>query len=349
MSISKAEILSQLSQTLNDYLKLQVGLAEKVDSSYVLLWQDIQDYILGGGKRSRAYLLVLSYLAFGGQEMQDILDIALSQEILHTALLIHDDMIDQDFIRHSRPNLAAIRIEQYKLKSSNMAYHLGNSAALLSGDLLLSASYDLILNSCLKSQIKIKLLKILQDDIFLVAGGELMDMETFFNKYDQDQALKIINFKTSMYSFYFPIKMAGILTKTKLNESLLKRFSFNLGQIYQLIDDLNNLFSTEIVIGKPILSDIRDNKKTYIISRVYNDVNEESRRLINNLMGQHNISKTDQKKLQSLIIGSTAYQEILDLIDNLKITSLKLLQELPISNSYLKQFSSYINNLRVGF
>ncbi len=349
MSISKAEILSQLSQTLNDYLKFQVSSAEKIDTSYSLLWQDIYNYILSGGKRSRAYLLILSYLAFGGQQLQDILDVALSQEILHNALLIHDDMIDQDFVRHSRPNLAANRIEQYKLRSSNMAYHLGNSAALLSGDLLLSASYDLILKSSLKSQIKIQLLKILQKDIFLVAGGELMDMETFFNDYDQKHALKIINFKTSMYSFYFPIKMASVLTKTKLNESLLKKLSFNLGQIYQLIDDLNNLFSTEIILGKPVFSDIRDNKKTYIISRVYNAGNEANKKLINDLMGQNKISETDQKKLQNLIMTSSAYQEILDLIDSLKMTSLKLLQELPINDRYREQFSSLINDLRVSF
>ncbi len=349
MSINKSKILVEINQALDDYLKLQIHLARKIDNSYSLFWQDIHNYVLDGGKRTRSYLLILSYLSFGGQQLQDVLDIALSQEILHAALLIHDDIIDRDFIRHSKLNLAANKIEQYKLKNPVNAYHLGNSAALLGGDLLLSGSYDLILNCDLNSAIKIQLLKTLQKDIFLVGGGELMDMETFFKKYNHRQALKIIDYKTAMYSFYFPIKLASIVAKKNINESLLKKISLNLGRIYQLIDDLNNLFSTELIMGKPVFNDIRDNKKTYIISLVYHEVNLTNKKFIDSLMGQNKINQIDQKRLQNLILNSLAYQRVLELIDNLKIISLQLIKDLPVDNYYLEQFNSLINDLKISF
>jgi len=348
MSIEKKIIVDEINRCLDIYFLDQIKLAKEVDQSYVDFWKEIERYVMIGGKRLRSYCFILAYLAFGGQDWTKIISVALSQEMLHAALLIHDDIIDQDFIRHGQDNLAAIKIKQYEQFDSEKAYHFGNSAALLGGDLLLSASFDLINNSNLADNLKLDLIKLHKQNIFLVSAGELMDFETSFNHYDHQKSFKIMKFKTCFYTFYYPFKTASLVNQIDIKDDLLKKFAINMGTIYQIIDDLHDLLLDEESLGKPSLSDIRENKKTAIMSTLYQESNPTNQKFIDKIMGKSVLKNEDIQSFRKILLNSTTYQDNLNLINNLKKETRTIVKKLPIEKNYLNSMFDLVDQLKLS-
>jgi len=348
MSIQKEDIINQVNRRLDVYLLDQIKAAKKVDQVYVDFWKEVRQHTMNGGKRLRSYCFVLAYLAFGGQNWTDVMEIALSQEILHVAILIHDDIIDQGYTRHGQANLAAIKIKQYQKIDPKRANHFGNSAALLGGDLLISASYDLITKSNLADKLKLDLIKLHQQNIFLVSAGELMDLETSFNDYDYIKSRKIMELKTAFYTFYYPFKMSLIINHVDIDDNHLKNFAINMGTIYQIIDDLNDLLLNEEFLGKPSMSDIRENKKTAIISSLYRESSFKDQEFISRVMGKKIIKDEDIKLFRQILLNSSTYQNNLNLINDLKHKSLEIIRNLPIKKDYLNPMFELVNQLRLS-
>lgn len=103
------------------------------------LWEQISVSI-DGGKLTRPALVVLGYQAFGGVASKALLDLACAFELLHTALLMHDDVVDRDYVRRGAPTLSAHYRDLALAAGRNSvdADHAGNSAAIIAGDLLLA-------------------------------------------------------------------------------------------------------------------------------------------------------------------------------------------------------------------
>src|SRR5690606_2950472 len=211
---------------------------------------------------------MLAYQTFGGEDYPAVLPVAVAQELLHVSMLIHDDIIDEDYLRHDTDNVSGIYVKRYARYplAEGQRSHFANSAALIGGDLLISAAYQVLASARISEQQKQQATDLLGEAIFVVCGGELLDTESSFIDLSEIDALKIAQLKTASYSFVSPLLMGAVLAGTdQKTQTTLRQFGSALGIAFQLADDILGLYGEEAVTGKSASSDLRQGKRTYML------------------------------------------------------------------------------------
>lgn len=172
--------------------------------------------INAGGKRTRPIIVLLTGKLCGGS-YDDVMNMALAVELIHTASLIHDDIIDKGVIRR---NVKALHVEY------------DNSLAILVGDWLISKSVELVSNY--------------PDDViseFAKAGmmmseGEVLDVYSPYEPFDEEDYFTCIKYKTAMLFAYGARNSARVVCDDEIAWNKMFEYGLNLGIAYQLVDDL---------------------------------------------------------------------------------------------------------------
>jgi len=219
--------------------------------------------VLNGGKRIRPLLAILACEAMGGKK-EDVMPLASALEMVHCYSLIHDDLpaMDDDDFRRGKPS-------NHKV--------FGEATAILSGDALLTYAFELITESNISDSQKIKAVKVLarragKDGMVL---GQVLDMsgcDTF------ESLLEIYKRKTSDL-LSAALSMGAIAAGGKGNEFDL--FGENIGIAFQIKDDILDVTSSSEVLGKPICSDEKNEKKTSLKFLSIDDAQEMVKNLTN--------------------------------------------------------------------
>lgn len=318
---------------LDQYLKNQIHRAEKLDPSYSELWKSIYKLFDSGGKRFRPIMSLLSYQALGGNHASQIISTVSSQELLHLSLLIHDDIIDRDYIRYGVKNISGQYQDKYKkyLSHESEILHYSNSAAILAGDLLISSSYQLLLQDANDNHIK-QLVSVFDDAIFYVAGGELIDTESAF--IIDNKSLIINELKTAHYSFVAPLIIGAILADSSDEiKKLIIQLGILVGTAYQLVDDSLGIFGDDKLTGKSTSSDVSEGKRTFMIEQFYKLASKDQITKFDKLFGKANISTAELEEIRSLLIDSGAHKSNLEKINNLKSQAEEIIKQIPIEDS----------------
>ncbi|MDQ0822873.1 geranylgeranyl diphosphate synthase type II [Arthrobacter sp. V4I6] len=244
--------------------------AVSVNAAYLGLWEALER-ATAGGKRSRPRLVMLAYRQLGGADFGSAAALAASYELLHSALLIHDDVIDRDVLRRGIPNVSGhYRSRALRAGESHAAAdHAGVSAALLAGDLALSGAYRLLTAIEAPPAVRQRLHGILDDAIFSSVGGEVLDIE--FSRTPEMPSLEEItrtaHQKTSVYSFEAPLQAGAVLAAApEPVVTALTAFGRYAGIAYQIADDVLGVFGKENRTGKTTWGDLREGKRTALLS-----------------------------------------------------------------------------------
>jgi geranylgeranyl diphosphate synthase, type II len=266
--LDRAALKVQVDAYIDGFCAQKIQQAKRYDQSYIRLWKEIQRYIARGGKRVRPYLVVLAYQSHGGRQVDRIIPIAAAWEMLHAALLVHDDIIDRDLSRHGYLNIQGEYEKHYDGSRDGMHYAQG--AALLAGDLLIASAFEMVLSSELNVVHKARAHQLLCDAIFGVAGGELMDVETIFDSISAAKTEKVARYKTAEYSCEYPLWCGATLAGVDdVSIEALRQFAIPLGIGYQLVDDLLGVFGESSVTGKSNSGDIREKKRTILLQKTF--------------------------------------------------------------------------------
>lgn len=269
--VTPAMVKTRIDAHLDTYCQDRIEAAAGIGASYEQLWRAIAKLILAGGKRFRPYMVLATYEAYApSAPLEDILPAAVAQELLHAAMLIHDDIIDRDDVRYGVKNIAGQYSDTYSayIQDDAERNHMSQSAALLAGDILISDAYRVLQETRRPEELKAKAHTILATAVFEVVGGELLDTEDSFLPTGSIAAEQIAQHKTASYSFVGPITMGATLANAPaLDIAQLTTFSEHLGIGYQLRDDLLGMFGDEETIGKSTTSDMIEGKRTYLIER----------------------------------------------------------------------------------
>src|SRR5215204_6175473 len=197
-----------------------------------------------GGKRVRPALTILSNYAVGGEGARyKSIRMATVMEFLHTATLVHDDIIDHAETRRSRPTVNALH---------------GNETAVLMGDWLYMSAFETSL-----AERSLPILDILTRVTRKMTEGELLQL-TFLGKAEitEEQYLDVLKRKTA-YLFSASCEIGAILGGgTEEQQTSLREYGLNLGTAFQLIDDLLDFTSSEDALGKPAGADLLGGKVT---------------------------------------------------------------------------------------
>ena len=250
-----SEILEIVSPELAE---VERELEETVKSRIPLVYE-ISRYLLGGGgKRIRPSVLLLSSGACGLAEGKKRISAAASLELIHTATLLHDDVVDQGELRRGSP-------------SSNVVW--GNKPTVLVGDFMLAKALELI-QACGS----IELVKVVTDASYKLAEGQILEVmsERSMIEVSEDSCFSIIDRKTA--SLIEGCGRAGALLAETTNGAVeaLSEYGRNIGMAFQLVDDALDYCSGESEFGKRTGQDLAERKMTlplyYSVEKAPEDV-----------------------------------------------------------------------------
>ncbi len=250
-----------------EYLAHKTSQAANIDPRFRRLLAEIERVVRLGGKRLRPTLAVVGYKAVGGQNDELALRAGVALELLHIFMCIHDDIMDHDTLRHGGLNITG----RYNTILDNLEpmlrQHIAESMSLLAGDLLLTFTYEVISALDLPADTRFTLLEQLTKTTFTTVGGQLLDvLYPLEGEVSVGRLLKIPHYKTGIYTFVSPLLFGATLAGSKQAQSMeiMQEYGENLGITFQIVDDILGVFGTTESTGKPIVSDMRENKPTIL-------------------------------------------------------------------------------------
>lgn len=332
------EVKHVIDVRLEEYCSLRSIAAEQMSPRYGLLWQTLSQLLKAGGKRFRPFMLVTAYKAYSGSETFDaVLPAALAQELIHQAMLVHDDIIDRDIVRYGIKNISGQYNDLYMplLSDANERAHMTESAALLAGDVLLSDAYQLLSESQIESARLTQATAIFSHSVFEVVGGELLDTENSFLVDEHIPAETIARYKTASYTFISPLTIGAVLGGASTDElQLLKQFSEYVGLGYQLRDDLLGVFGDITITGKSTSGDIAEGKTTYLIEQFEQLAQSEQKAQLARAFHHEQATEAELAEAREALIESGAKQKVEDKITELLTQALELVERLSINDEY---------------
>jgi octaprenyl-diphosphate synthase len=206
---------------------------------------EIGEYLRGGGgKRLRPALLLLAAKLFQREDRTPI-RLGAVVEIIHTATLVHDDIIDEAETRRGRP-------------AANTQW--GNSKCVLAGDWLYMQAFKIAVQ-----ERNFRVLDVLTELTQQMVEGELLQIQTLGKSISMDEHLDLIYRKTACL-FSVCMRLGAIVgDATAEQEDRLGSYGRNLGLSFQIVDDVLDLTASEEVLGKPVASDLREGKATMAV------------------------------------------------------------------------------------
>ncbi len=230
----------------------------------------VKRLVLAGGKRLRAAFMYYGYMAAGGTDRKRMLRAAVSIELVHIFLLIHDDIIDRDEKRHGIVTAHAhFRALAQKLFLHEDAAHFGNSMAIIVGDMVGALGNQIIFESGFPSEHVLCALSKLQEIISFTVVGEAQDiLIEYKGKATESEILSMYEHKTARYTVDGPLQLGMLLAGgTRELSEALGRYAVPIGIAFQIQDDILGVFGSEEKLGKPVGSDIEEGKITLLVSR----------------------------------------------------------------------------------
>ena len=230
-------------------------------------------HAVGGGKRFRPGLLLATHDALGGGQEAAALTVAAAIELLHTAFVVQDDVIDGDEIRRGTPNVPGSFAQEVRSRGalSHGIQRYATAAGILAGDLGLVTTIRAVASSGASPQQTAQLLDLFESTIHATARGELADVRLQLGlpglETTLDQALTVAELKTAVYSFQLPLQAGAVLADASAGIlEALDVIGRHLGIGFQIYDDLLGVFGDPEITGKSDLGDLREGKRTALLA-----------------------------------------------------------------------------------
>lgn len=271
----------------DDFKAVDAAIIEHL-SSQVPLVEKIGQYIIqSGGKRLRPLLVLLAARACGYQQDQHI-NLATVVEFIHTATLLHDDVVDTSDLRRGRP-------------TANNKW--GNSSSVLVGDFLYSRAFQILVSIG-----QVEVMSTLSNATNIIAEGEVLQLLNAKNP-DVSEAdyLHVILGKTAMLFEAASHTGAQLANASAEQEDALRRFGQHLGIAFQLIDDLMDYAGNQATMGKNVGDDLAEGKPTLPLIHAMTHATDDERKLIRKAIRQGSCEQIEE--IQSIIsrCGSLDY------------------------------------------
>ncbi|UAJ78124.1 polyprenyl synthetase family protein [Leifsonia sp. ZF2019] len=262
--------LERVDGRLASFFAERTSASAGLGDDYQRLWSSARA-AADGGKRMRPRLVLATLTALGRPVDETAIDTAVAFELLHTAFLLHDDVIDGDTVRRGRPNLSGEFAAQAAANGVDRPRSAlwGEAASILAGDLLLHAATALVGRVDVPTEARLRLLDVLDHSVVVTAAGELTDVSLAVGLTSPTlpAVLGMTERKTAAYSVAGPT-MAGAILAGGDDRLLaaLAEYGRLVGVAFQLGDDLLGVYGDQERTGKSVLSDLREGKKTTLIA-----------------------------------------------------------------------------------
>jgi octaprenyl-diphosphate synthase len=277
----------------DDLAAIEVEFSRQADSPVAVV-TDIANYLIaGGGKRIRPLLLLLSAKSLNCESDARI-RLGAVVEMLHTATLVHDDIIDEANTRRGRP-------------SSNTTW--GNAKCVLAGDWLYMQAFQTAL-----AERNFRILDLLISLTQEMVEGELLQMEKLGHLINEEEYFDLIYRKTACL-FKVSMHLGAVIANPTVRdgerpfEDTLGEYGRNLGLAFQIVDDVLDLTANDEVLGKPAASDLREGKATLAVIHALERGTGADREAIRTVLADRSFERVAHADILEILLrhGSLAY------------------------------------------
>lgn len=321
-----ANIENLINLTKNDMEEINNIINDNINADIPLI-QIIADYLINsGGKRIRPMLCIAVAHGYGCEDFKDIHKFATAMEFIHSATLLHDDVIDMS--------------EKRRGKDCANIIH-GNKAAILVGDYLFSRAFSII-----SSTNNIDGIKTLSNASNVLAQGEILQLGSTNNpETTYDEYIKMISFKTS--PLFSASCYIGSLYSNPSNDELelLNKLGENIGNAFQMVDDALDYIVENEDLDKNNFDDFSEGKVTYPIIHIYQNANQEEKNFIIRTFKDLDQNEDDKKILIDLIKKYDALDITFEKAQTFINNAIEIIEKLTINNNVktiLKETVQYI-------
>jgi geranylgeranyl diphosphate synthase type I len=296
------KIKNKIEKKLVDYI-YNVDRCYHLSKASPLLFKSIKDFITRKGKRIRPILFVIGYLGFAKAAAPNLYKTAISIELLHNFMLVHDDILDKADIRRGKLSMHKM-LDKYLARFKNIKFN-GQDLAIIGGDVMYALAIDAFLSIKENIQRKEKALRKFVAAAVYTATGEFIELLNglkHIEKITKEDIYRIYDYKTAYYSFACPLSCGAILAGANQNQAdILYKCGIYLGRAFQIKDDILGMFSNEKKIGKSPLTDLQEAKKTILHWYAYKKVSNTNRLTIQRLLTKAKVNNNDLFKMRKII------------------------------------------------
>lgn len=267
-----------------------------------------KEYLLRPGKRVRPVLFCAGYLGFTRKARPGIYTSSLSIELLHDFMLIHDDIIDRSDTRRGLPAMHKVLGKRF-CRSTGTKFN-GQDLAIVAGDILYAMAIQTFLAVQEEPVRKEKALTRFIEAAMYTGSGEFIELIYGANRMEdvrKADIYKIYDYKTACYTFACPLSIGAILGGAPdADTRRLFDYGIYLGRAFQIKDDILGIFGDEKKIGKSVLTDLQESKKTLLVFYAFRDSGNTDRQAIKRVLSKDIVGRGDLTTMRAIITRSGA-------------------------------------------
>lgn len=305
-----------------------INFVEKIDERLKKYWQDeltksfgfnkeqkdlvekmllhAEEHNMRPAKRIRGAFVVYGYMLGKVGEGIDALDeriwkVACGVELVHTALLMHDDFMDRDKVRRGKPTT-----QEYFADGD---VHYGDSMAVCLGDAVLCMGFELIQSSGFEADKILLAMNQMQRGIVKTAFGQAYDAHLAkTSSLTEENVLSLHRAKTAIYTYENPLLIGAVLSELSEDmRDILRDYSRDGGISFQLQDDILGIYGEEEKTGKSVNSDLLQGKVTLMTVKTLEVAREDQKEFLMQVLGKMNASDNKINKVKQIMKESGAY------------------------------------------
>ncbi len=286
-----------------------------------------------GGKIVRGTLVVLTCEMYGGKNRHEAIALGAAVELIHSSILAHDDIIDEDELRRGGKTLHA----QYRDagRATSRPDHFGMSAAICAADAGFFLAQKLLARSLAPKRLP-AISELLATELVGVALGEIDDVYiSMIDDAPLKRALAVSKWKTARYTFSMPLMLGATLAETNEKQrKLLGALGESLGMLFQLRDDWLGIYGDSKRTGKPVGSDVRGNKKTVYQLALFASGKHSAG--LRRLFGKQNLTRAELERIKKELSQSGIEAQIERVMDRYETGARIIVSHLAVSDENKK-------------
>ena len=316
--VDAAQLRERVEACVDDVLAHQADVLREVgpDARDLL---DAVASLLRGGKRLRAAFLYWGYRSTGQPDSDALVRAATAMEMFQAAALIHDDVMDDSDTRRGLPAAhRALAARHRREQWAGDAGRFGVAGAILAGNLCLGWCDDLYAGCGLPAEHLLRARPVFDTMRTQLMAGQFLDVVESVRPWDGvgtaervERAAHVIRFKSAKYTVEHPL-LIGATAGGAAGDDLaaLSRYGLDLGQAFQLRDDLLGVFGDPAATGKPAGDDLREGKRTVLVAHALAGADQPGLRLLESRLGDPALDGATVERLREVIDSSGAVDAV---------------------------------------
>jgi geranylgeranyl diphosphate synthase, type I len=342
------KIKNQIEKELRNYTH-SINKLYALNRLSPILFNSIKEFICRDGKRIRPILFCIGYLGFSREKSapRGLYRSALSLELLHDFMLVHDDIIDKSDKRRGKPAMHTL-LKNTLGKNKKIKFD-GEDLAIVVGDVMYAMALDAFLAVRQDLALKEQALRKLFLAALYTGSGEFIELLLGAKPIEQvtkNDIYRIYDYKTANYTFASPLTMGATLAGASQKQiKELHAYGMLLGRAFQIKDDIIGTFGKVQETGKSNLTDIKEAKRTLLVWYAFNRSAARDRLLIKRIMENKTARLAHLRKMRSMIISTGALTYAQNQITLLSTQAQSLIKGLKLDQKYKQALDSFAQKI----